>query len=532
MPNLPRKLKAWIRWIIILTQHYPLLKQAFRWACKLGVWRIARLFSRTPGVQSVYIRHTHPWSSSFVPGHSDLDVTIVLTEEAAGNSDQVEAIANQIEVWNRIHYYLKPEDVRLTTRKELARVTRTYDSPCELLYKPDDWVLLAGEEVRTEQPRDFATKKIPWHPEFNKWWQHFLQGHLLIQKPPDDQYMRIFYRGAMKQQLYFLAASGKKITRPPGHLDDSLVEVAFRDNPEMLLLLSNLKRHYFWDKNAQRLKEQIFWHIIQSAAEFFRNYPTPPQSNPSKPLPQEDRKLHVRAYEALESRLAQCPGLCRWMKGVLTYPMPYCYPYFYQVDFVIPDGLSLEEFSEIVQSMKKIFRTVRAREFYLDGRGYSVALVLQSIYESSLVFLGSPSPFLRDHIRRYGRDLLGLVPRGLQGTLTPVDLASWCRVFLPYYMFNMSYRIEHSSRTLNFSQLASIRLFLETGETQTDSLELRKQHQEQFKGESPDELVWDYMLKANPSRQHQGAHRAATVALLQECRRVEALLAKGNQSVS
>lgn len=530
MPNLPDRLKPRIRWLIIVTQHYPVLRPVFLWANRLGTWRVTQLFRRTPGVRSVYIRHTHPRSSSFVPGHSDLDVTIVLTEEAAGDPDQVEGIANRVEVWNRIHYYLKPEDLRFTTRKELARVTRTYGSPYELSCQPDDWVLLAGEEVRTEQSRDFPAEKIPWHPEFNRWWQHLLQDHLLIQMPPDAQYLRIFYRGALKQQLYFLAASGKEITRPPGHLDDSLVDVAFRDNPELLRILSNLKRQYFWDKKAQYVKERIFWHMIRSAADFFRSYSTPLQTKPSETLPRDDWKLHKRAYEALESRLAQWPGLNRWMSGVLVYPVPYCYPYFYQVDFVVREGLPFEEFSEMVESVKKTFRTSRAREFYLGDQGYSIALVLQSIYESPLVFLGSPLPFLVEHILRYGKELLGFVTRGFQETLRPEALATWCRIFLPYYMFTLSYRIEHSSRTLNFSQLASIRLFLETGETQTDPLNLRDRHQAHFKAESPDDVVWDYMLKDKPGRSQQNLYRAASELLLQECRHVEALLKKAPQS--
>jgi hypothetical protein len=526
------RLRIWVRCTVIRAQHYPLLKQLFRWACRLGTWQIGRLLMKTPGIETVYIRHTHPNSPSFVPGHSDLDLTIVLTEDTAMDPNQIGAVSCQVAARKLFYYYLNPQDVRFTTRKELARVTRVYPSPYELLYTPDDWVLLAGEEVRTTQPRGFPKSAVPWHPEFNKWWQHLLQNYLLIKmSAPDDQYVRIFYRGALKQQLHFLAASGKGIARPPGHLDDSLVEVAFRENSEVQALLSDLKRRHFRDKDAQYLKERIFWHTIRSAADFFRTYPFPPEVNSSEPLPQEDQKLHARAYEVLESRLAQCPWLSRWLKGVLAYPIPHCYPYFYQVDFVIPDGLSVEEFSKLINSMKETFQTFQAREFHLDGRGYSVGLVLESIYNWPLVFLGSPFPFLREHIRRYGKCLMGPLPKALKGDTHPNDLVEWCRVFLPYYMFNLSRRLEYSSRTLNFCQLASIRLFLETGEMETDPLVLRKRRRERFKYESPDNLVWSYTLKGKSGRQTQSAYRAATFLLLKDCQRVETLLEK-NKSVA
>ncbi len=529
MADFSEKVRVWIRWTIIRAQRYPLLKELFLWGCRLGTWRIGQILTKMPGVEAVYICHTHPNSPSFVPGHSDLDVTIVLTKDAEGNPDRIEAVKRKVESRSLICYYLNPRDARFTSHEELARVMRTYDSPYEPLRTPNNWVLLAGKEVRTEQPRDFPTRKLPWHPEFNRMWQHILQDYLRIRMPGlEDQYLRVFYRSAIKQQLYFQTALGKQVAGRLYHLDDSddsLVEEAFREDPEMQVLFSDLKRRDFWDKDARHVKERIFLHVLQSAAEFFRTYSFHPKINPSVPPFQEDNEHHWKAYNALESRLGQYPVLTSMLKGVLSYPIPHCHPYFYQVDLMIPDGISFEQFRKIVRTVDEAFK---AREFHLDDCGYSVALVLESIYSWPLVFLGFPFPFLNGHIRRYGKCLIGTVPKALEGTLCPEDLVEWCRIFLPYYMLSMSRRIEYSSRTLNYCQVASIRLFLETGETETDPLVLRERHRERFKVESPVDHVWTYMMKDKPGRQNNSAYKEATLLLSRECKRVEALLADYN----
>jgi hypothetical protein len=526
MSDFPKRLRIWIRWTVIWAQRYTVLRYAFRWACRLGTWQIGRLLIKTPGVEAVYLRHTHPNSPSFVPGHSDLDVTIVLSEDAARNPDLIEAVASKVETRSSFHYYLNPQDARLISREELAHVTRNYASPLELHYTPDDWILIAGREVRTEKPCEFPARELPWHPEFHKWWKHILQDYLLTRIPRiEDQYLRVFYRSTLKQQLYFMAALGKETPKPCDYLDDRVVEVFFREKPELQLLLANLKHSKFWDKDAKYLKERIFLHVLELAAEFFQTFPFHPKVNTSQLPPQEHKEPHIAAYKALGSRLDKCRQLTTLIKGVLTYPIPHCHPYFYQVDIVLPDGISLEQFSETVSAVNEAFKR---REFHLDGRGFTVALVLESIYNWPLVFLGSPFPFLNAHIRRYGKCLMGPVPKAFEGALCREDLIAWCRVFLPYYMLNMSHRIEYSSRTINFCQLASIRLFLETGEMETDPLVLRERHREQFKYESQYDHVWSYVLKDKPGRQKRTAYKAALSSLLLEFQRVETLLAENH----
>ena len=519
-------MRVWLRWIIIRSQSKPVLKQVLSLWCRWGAWRVSRLLLKIPGVAAVYSRHTHPASPSFVPGHSDLDATIGLSEGAAWDPERIEAVSSKVEALSWFHYYLSPNDVRITSRKELARITRNYPSRYEPLYTPDDWILLAGREVRSEKPLNYPIREIPWHPEFNVWWQHILQHYLLVKKPGlEDKYLRVCYRSALRQQLQFLAASGKEVAKPLGHVDDDLVEEAFREHPELRALLVGLKQNDFWDKDPQHLQERILLTVLRLAAEFFRTYPFHPTLTQAPASGKQGEKRHTTAYDALRSRLDQIPQLTEQLKGVLIYPVPHCSPYFYQVDLVIPDDLSAVLFSETLRRAHEAFR---GREFHLQGQGFSITYVPESILNWPLLFLGSPYPFLKEHIQRYGEYFLGPDPPALSGVWNQEDLVKWCRVFLPYYMITLARRIEHSSRSINFCQLASIRLFLETGEKDTDPETIRRRHRDLFKDESPEDHVWDYLLRDKPGTQNREEYMAATSVLFRECRQVETLLARKN----
>ncbi len=522
MEIISEKIRIRIQWFIIRGQKNRTFKKISLLWCKFGAWRVSRLLLKILDVEAVYSRHTHPGCPSFVPGHSDLDITIVLKQDAACDPNRIEAVSNRVEALSWFHFYLNPHDVRFTSREELARITRNYPSRYEFLYKPDDWVFLAGEEVRSEKALDFSARKMPWHPEFNKWWQHLLQHYLLVRKEGlEGQYLRVFYRSALRQQLQFLAALGEEIPKPMGHVDDELVDVAFREDLVLRPLLLDLKRRDFWGKDPQRLKERIMLSILQSATEFFRAYPFHPKLSTFPQPRNKDWEHHEAAYGVLESRMDQCRQLTEMLKGVLVYPVPHSYPYFYQVDLVIPDSISAERFSETVRVVEKAFR---GREFYLDGHGYSITYVPESILNWPLVFLGSPYPFLKEHIQRYGMYLLWPEPPVFEKAWERKDLVAWCRIFLPYYMFTLNRRIEYSSRSINFCQLASIRLFLKTGEKETDPRVLRKRHKDLFKVESPSDPVWNYMLRDKPRRQEREKYHAAMRCLLKECRFVENLL--------
>jgi hypothetical protein len=101
------------------------------------------------------------------------------------------------------------------------------------------------------------------------------------------------------------------------------------------------------------------------------------------------------------------------------------------------------------------------------------------------------------------------------------DLVPWCRSFYPCLALNLGRRIEHSSRTLNFCQLAGVRLFLETGDVVTDALSLKVRHREAFGEDSPPDILWEYLLRDKPGRGEGDLYRAAASRLAAEMDAVE-----------
>jgi enoyl-[acyl-carrier-protein] reductase (NADH) len=115
----------------------------------------------------------------------------------------------------------------------------------------------------------------------------------------EDNYLRVFYRSTLKQQLYFLAALGIEIPKTWGALDENLVELAFGEKPEMKEILIDLKRRNFWDEDANHTKERIFMHLLKSASQFFQEYPFHPEVCSSLPTTHDGSKVHIESYELL-----------------------------------------------------------------------------------------------------------------------------------------------------------------------------------------------------------------------------------------
>ncbi|MFC1883460.1 hypothetical protein ACFL2O_01705 [Thermodesulfobacteriota bacterium] len=437
-----------IQWLVVRGQKIWGFRHISRWWCFFGVRRVSRLLLKMPSVEAVYSRHTRPGSPSFVPGHSDLDVTLVLSENASRDPEQIEAVSRRVDDLSWFHFYLSPEDVRFSSRNELARLTRNFAAPFEPLYTPDDWVLLAGEEVRSEKSGDFPSRRMPWHPEFNRWWQHVLQVYLHVKRPGlEGRYLRVFYRSALRQQLQFHAALGKVQAKPNGHVGDEMVDTAFEHDPETLELLEDIKRRDFWVRNPWRLKKQILFAVFQSASDFFSKFPAHPELDTEKAGCSKEIGRHESAYDALKSRLEQCAHLTSMLRGVMAYPVPYFSPYFYNVDMVIPDEPDPEQFGEILDTAYNEFK---GKEFILNGHQYAITYVPEGVLKKPLVYLGSPYPFLKEHIKRYGICLTGQEPPALEGSWSHQDLTEWCRIFLPYHRITLSRRVEHSSRGVCF----------------------------------------------------------------------------------
>src|SRR5579871_5230561 len=111
-----------IRRAIIRSSRLPLVRTVYRKACQLGTWFVGRSLARMRGVEAVYVRHSHPRFVTFAPGESDLDLTIVLDDDAAQEPAFVNACTEKIEALSGVVPFVFPQDARLTSRGELAQM--------------------------------------------------------------------------------------------------------------------------------------------------------------------------------------------------------------------------------------------------------------------------------------------------------------------------------------------------------------------------------------------------------------------------
>jgi len=481
---------------------------------------------RNPGVEAVYVRHTQPNSPLFIPGHSDLDLTVVISDVAVQSPGTVEAVASFLEHRRLFYYYLSPDDARITTAGELNRMTEKWP-PVEIFVGPEDWTLLAGSDVRSIGSKILPFEQTSWHPEFNRWWDHILQDYLLLSMPGlENQYHRVFYRGAIKQAAYFMLARG---LNPPVHesfTDHRLTNWVLDEHPGLKSVLEGLEERGYWEGDQQNTRERIFHEVLLNAERFHTGLAGYPESLEQQQPGLPPDELHAGAYKALAAKIESLPELKSRLAGVLVYPTPYCYPYFYQADLLLPENISVVELTTLANSIRQVFR---GREFESDGYHFAISLIPFRIYQSPLVFRGSPFPFLEHHVKRYARVLFGPNPLALD-KVNSRELTEWCKIFLPYFTSNLNRRVEHSSRTLNFCHIAAVRLFLETGEIVTDPPVLRARHEKVFAEESPPPEVWEYLLRDKPGRDQHHLYLSATTHLKMELEKVEQQLAdKENQ---
>lgn len=518
-------LRIRLQWAIVRLQRYRWVERLLRFVCQAGTWNVTRLLKKQPGVESVFARHTHPWSSAFVVGHSDLDLTVVLSDEAGADLESSENVARLLERRRLIHYYVSPDDARLTTAAELQKWTQDWP-PAEILVTAADWTLLGGHDVLRHPSYDVPPRVWSDHPEFNRWWSHILQDYLLLPLPGlEHRYHRVFYRGARKQLAYFTAARGTEFTQ------------AARDNlgqsgSGLEALLATLEARGFWQEGGtEDPRPRIFHHVLAQTSAFFarENVQERPMASTAFDSPARfETDTSEAAATALASRLEAVSNLTTKLAGVLTYPTPYCHP-FHQADLLLPAGQSFEGLSALIEILRAEFG---GREFEVDGHHFSLAMVPESVHCGPSALRGTPFPFLPEHVARHGRTLLRPEAIAIEPGASKAELRDWCRTFLPYFAANLARRVEHSSRTLNFSQLAAVRVFAATGEIATRPPEIMERHHEAFGAESPSTELWDYLLRDKPGRKDRALFRAAAVTLAREIERTEGLLATPRSQVS
>src|ERR1700688_3941175 len=134
---------------IIYSSRIPWIRTLYRKACQLATWMVGRQLASLPGVEAVYVRHSHPRSVTFAPGQSDLDLTLVLDDSSARDAALVRACTDRVDALSRVFWFVWPQDARFVSRRELAQI-EAWPGAAEILSAPSGWIRIGGREVRRE----------------------------------------------------------------------------------------------------------------------------------------------------------------------------------------------------------------------------------------------------------------------------------------------------------------------------------------------------------------------------------------------
>ncbi len=93
-----------------------------RKGCQLASWIVGRQLASLTGVEAVYVCHSYPRSVTFAPGESDLDLTLVLDDDAAQEPSLVRACTDKVDALSRMFPFVFPQDARFVSRRELAQI--------------------------------------------------------------------------------------------------------------------------------------------------------------------------------------------------------------------------------------------------------------------------------------------------------------------------------------------------------------------------------------------------------------------------
>jgi hypothetical protein len=466
-----------IRLGIIRSSRLPWIRTFYRRACQLGTWVVGRQLASMKGVEAVYARHSHPRYVTFAPGQSDLDLTLVLSDAAAQDATLVRACTDRVDALSRMFCFVWPQDARFVARRELAQI-EAWPGAAEILSAPRGWIRIGGREVRREgQLPAVEGKRIALHPEFNAWWLNVLQTHVLTpQTNLADGQMRLYFRLAMKSQLHFQVGSGRLAPSAEAYLPDSDAASLFAEDAEMASLLANLTRKDFWAQNGEDLRATILHHTFARAAEFYRNLPVPQDAAWVTLATNRSPALAEAHRSELQDRLDREGALRSIAKTIIIYPTAHWAPTEYQIDLLLDDDVPPAAFADAVRATKRSFG---GRTFGIGGTHAQLTLVPRSAFEHPWYFLGTPFPFLHEHVATFAETLFGPPPR-IPGPPSTAVRLWWCAQYYLFHRFTLRHRPRYVSKDCNFCQLVAIRLFLEHGAVLTDAAQVRRAYMEKL----------------------------------------------------
>jgi hypothetical protein len=500
------------RWALLRSQRRRTVAAACRAACTSASRRLGRRLAGLPGVEGVFVRHTAPSSPAFVVGHSDLDLTVLLDAASVEDPRRVAACTAAVtRAAGGPYFFVQPQDLRFSSRPELERLRRRLPAPPELLYRVDDWAPLAGNRLRLPGPADAGPTDAIRHPEFNKWWDTMLQLQVLDDAPDVERgYARSLFRCALKSHLILETAAG----RPPDPrvlLRDDLARADFRGNPELGEILRRLAADGFWTRKPRPIAVRVLHLSLRAAADFFRARPVPAggasgEGAPRRRAAAADQSAAAAVHGAvtgeLRERVARAAPRLPGLRSAAAFPLPHCEPPAYRLELVLEDDLDPRDLLRLLDGVR---HGLGGRAFDVAGAAVEVALLPETVHAHPLYRSASASPFLGEHVRAWGVSVFGrdgeeIAGAGGAAAATPArDLAAaleWCRTWLPFHAFNLRRRPGQASRVLNFTQLASARLFLEAGEVATEAGRVRRRYLERFGSGDPRREALERLLRS------------------------------------
>lgn len=513
-----------VRTLVVRSSQAAWVRNLLRQACRLGTWFVGRRLASIPGVDSVYVRHSHPASLTFAPGQSDLDLTLVLNDEAAQDPALVRACADQISRLNRVFYFVWPPDARFAAWRELTQM-EALPGAAEILNTTARWIRIGGQELRRASNLSaLATNHIALHPEFNAWWMNVMQTHVLTpQTKFVEANMRLCFRAAMKNQLYLQAARGRVDLASEAYLPDSKAASLFADDVEMASILAQVKSRDFWAQDSHAEKATILQRSIAGAADFYRQLPLPATTSWLAPTGESAAALMEAHRSELRNRFEQAASLRSIVESVIIYRTPHWSPCEYQIDLILNNEVSPAAFREAVQVIKTSFG---GRTFGIGGTHAQLTLIPRSAYEHPSFFLGTPFPFLHEHVATFAKTLTGAPPR-IPAPPSRSERLQWCARYYLFHRFTLLRRPAYVSKDCNFCQLAAVRLFLECGTAWTDAVQVRSEYLARFAKNSEDGETLDALLRGAREIRSQDPHTSFAISLriqAQEYDAIESLL--------
>jgi hypothetical protein len=443
-----------IRSGIIRSSRVRWLGTVYRKACALATWVVGRQLANLPGVEAVYTRHSHPRFATFAPGQSDLDLTLVLDDGAAQDAAVVGACIDRLDALSRVVCFVWPQDARIVSSREFAQI-EAWPGAAEILSGAIGWIKIGGRELR--RPAELLAidwNRIFLHPEFNSWWLNVLQSHVMSPHLNlAQENMRLCFRVAMKSELHLQVGRGRATTAAQTYLPDSDAATLFAHDAEMTRLLGGLERNGFWAADSETRKAAILHRSIARAGDFYRDLAVPADAAWVTTGPCRSEWLPEAHRSELQARLDKEEAIRAIAETIIIYPTPHWTPREYQIDLILNDEVPAAAFDDAVRAIKRSFG---GRTFGIQGTYAQLTMVPRRAFEHPWYFLGTPFPFLHEHLAAFAQPLFGTPPR-IPAPPSRAERLRWCARYFLFHRFTLHYRPRYISKDCNFCQLAATR---------------------------------------------------------------------------